>query len=345
MSAVMKYSSRFFLYAPLVLFLALAVTACGYWWIVASALSKKLDALNGHPAIPGVTLSFASKTVSGFPFNLDVVFKDFRVTVATPHGPSIWTAENFALHALTYGRDQMLFEAAGHQALTWHDLKGGTHALPFQVGELHASTIQTAHGLARVDIDCIGFGSPALTAARIQLHIRVNPNGQAIDVAADGDAIHLSPPLVTLFGDTLNQIRAEITVAPLNAFAAVRTGNASWVDAAEAWRNAGGTADVSDFQISWAHTSALGKGRLSLDENHFLDGLLDFKVVGMDALVDAANHRSLQGSPNAGIAAALLDRAAKAGSNQAGALGAVVGFHGGTVSVGDEPATTLEPLY
>ncbi|HEY4987462.1 MAG TPA: DUF2125 domain-containing protein, partial [Bradyrhizobium sp.] len=341
----MKYSSRFFLYAPLVLFLTLAVTACGYWWVVANALSKKLDALNGHPAIPGVTLSFASKTVSGFPFNLDVVFKDFRVTVATPHGSSTWTAEDFALHALTYGRDQMLFEAAGHQALTWHDLKGGAHALPFQVGELHASSIKNEHGVARIDIDCIGFGSPALTAARLQLHMRVNPNGQAIDVAADGDAVHLSPPLVSLFGDTINQVRAEITVAPSKAFAALRTGNASWVDTVETWRVSGGTADISDIQISWAHTSALGKGRLSLDENHFFSGLLDFKIAGMDALIDAANHHGLRGALSAGIAAALLDRAAKAGSNQAGLLGVVVGFHGGTVSVGDELATTLEPIY
>ncbi|HEV2652252.1 MAG TPA: DUF2125 domain-containing protein [Rhizomicrobium sp.] len=341
----MKYSSRFFLYAPLALFLALAVTACSYWWVVANALSKKLDTLNGHTAIPGITLSFASKTVSGFPFNLDVVFKDFRVTVDTPHGPSTWSAEDFALHALTYGRDQMLFEAAGHQALTWHDLKGGTHTLPFQVGELHASSIENEHGMARIDIDCIGFGSPALTAARLQLHMRVNPNGRAIDVAADGDAVHLSPPLVSLFGDTLNQIRAEITVAPSTAFAGLRTGHASWVDAVEGWRTAGGTADVSDFQISWTHVSGLGKGRLSLDENHFLSGLLDFKIAGMEALIEDANHRGLRGAPNGGVAAALLDRAAKAGSNQAGMLGAVIGFHGEQVFVGDEPAATMEPVY
>lgn len=342
----MKYSSRFFLYAPLVLFLALAITACSYWWIVASALSKKLDALNGHLAIPGVTLSFASKTVSGFPFNLDVVFKNFRVTVDTPHGLSTWAAEDFALHALTYGRDQMLFEAAGHQALTWHDLKGGAHALPFQVGELHASTIETEHGMARIDIDCIGFGSPALTAARIQLHLRINPNGQAIDVAADGDAVHLSPPLVTLFGDTLNQVRAEITVAPLVPFSGLRKGETSWVDAVEAWRKAGGTADVSDIQVSWTHISGVGKGRLTMDDSHYLSGMLDFKIAGMDALIEDANHHGVRGEPNAGIAAALLDRAAKAGSNQAAQMGVVVGFHGGgAVSVGDEPATTLEPAY
>ncbi len=89
----------------------------------------------------------------------------------------------------------------------------------------------------------------------------------------------------------------------------------------------------------------MGKGRLTLDENHAVEGLLDFKVAGMDTLIDLANHRGVRGAANAGIAAALLDRAANAGNNEAGMLGAVVGFHGGTVSVGDEPATTQEPLY
>ncbi len=62
----MKYSSRFFLYAPLALFLALAIGTGVYWWIAAGALSKKLDSLNGHEAIPGVTLSFKSKALSAF---------------------------------------------------------------------------------------------------------------------------------------------------------------------------------------------------------------------------------------------------------------------------------------
>src|SRR5215472_12801685 len=88
----MNYSSRFFLYAPLALFLLLAAGASAVWWREASALSARLDALNGHEAMPGVTLRFASKTVGGFPFNIDVVFKDFRVEIRTPHGPSIWRA-------------------------------------------------------------------------------------------------------------------------------------------------------------------------------------------------------------------------------------------------------------
>lgn len=341
----MRYSSRFFLYAPLALFLAIAVAAGVIWWRAADALSARLDALNGHEAMPGVTLHFASKTVGGFPFNLDVVLQDLRIDVATPHGASFWTAEKFALHALTYGREQMIFEAAGRQALSWTDARGGKHAMPFEVGEMHASAITGERGLSRFDLDIIGFGSPALTAARVQWHARLAPGGTAVEIAAEADAVHLSPRLSSLFGDDIKTIRLNATAAPSRALDGLRAGTTDWVSAAETWRKAGGAVRISDLEISWAKLSAMGKGVLALDGAHAVNGALDFKVAGIQTLLDAAARRGVMGGPNAGIAAALLDRAAKAGNNEAGLLGAVAGFHDGAVFVGDAQATTEEPLY
>jgi hypothetical protein len=347
----MRYSSRFFLYAPLALFLAIAAGTGVYWWIAANALSKELDAIacgghiDGQHAIPGVAVCFTSKTIGGFPFNLDVVFADFHVDVATPHGLSSWHSEKFAGHALTYGREQMIFEAAGRQVLTWTDLKGTRHTMPFEVGEMHASAILGARGLSRFDLDVIGFGSPALTAARAQLHARLTPNGNAIDIAAAADAVHLSPRLSSLFGDDITQIRLNASAAPSRAFDGLRAGKTDWVSALETWRKANGVLHISDLEISWARLSAMGKGALALDASHAAEGLLDFKVAGIQTLLDTAARHGVRGGANAGIAAALLDRAAKAGNNEAGLLGAVVGFHGGLVSVGDETATTEEVLY
>jgi len=341
----MKYSSRFFLYAPLALFLAIALGVGANWWIAASALSRQLDTLNGRPATPGATLFFSSKRVTGFPFNLDVVFHDFRVEVATPHGPSSWRAESFALHALTYGREQMLFEAAGKQMLTWSDLRGRRHALPFEIGEMHASAVTDAHGLARFDMVLIGLGSPALTAGKVELHARVNPSRDAIDIVAAADAVQPSRALASPFGETLTQIRLNATATPAHSFATLRDAQARWEDSLEAWRKAGGMLRITDLELSWERLSAMGRGTLSLDDRHAVQGLLDFKVAGIAALLDSAERHHVLASPNQGIAAALLARAAKAGSNEAGLLGAVVVFHQRVVSVGDTPATTEEPLY
>jgi hypothetical protein len=339
----MKYSSRFFLYAPLLLFLALAAAAGVNWWSMADALSHKLDALNGRKAMPGVTLSFASKTIGGFPFNLDVEFRNFRIEVATDHGPAQWRSEKFALHALAYGREQMIFEAAGKQLLSWTDSKRQHHALPFEVGEWHASSIVDDHGLARFDMDLIGLGSPALIAARIQLHAREHLG--AIDLAAEADSVRLLGGLASPFGDTVVLARANASAVPGKSFDAIRVGDASWEATLERWRVAQGVLHVDDLELNWNRFGAIGKGTLSLDPSHAVAGLLDFKLGGMTTFLETAAHKHLSGAANQGIAAALLDRAARSGNNDAALLGAVIGFHDGVVSVGDESATTEEPLY
>lgn len=341
----MKYSSRFFLYAPLVLFLVLAIGAGANWWIVATTLSKKLDALNGKPVMPGVILGFSSKRISGFPFNLDVVFKDFHIEVATDHGPSTWASDKFAIHALAYGREQMIFEAAGAQRLSWTDLEHRYHVLPFAVGEWHASSIVDERGLRRFDMDLIGLGSPALTAARAQLHARLDPKDGAIEIAGEVDSLRPSQAPPSLFGDTITLARVVASATQSHSFAAIRSANASWENALETWRKAGGVLHVDELDLSWNRFSTAGKGALSLDASHSVDGLIDFKVSGVEILLAAAARRHVGGGTNQGIAAALLSRAAKAGTDEAGLLGAVMVFHRSVVSVGDVPATTEEPLY
>jgi hypothetical protein len=341
----MTYSSRFFLYAPLALFLALAAGAGANWWFVANAISTKLDALNGHPAIPGVTLYFSSKRIGGFPFNLDVVFSDFRIEVQTTHGPSSWRTPKFALHALAYGREQMIFEAAGSQLLTWTDLARRHHAMPFEIGEWHASSIADEHGLTRFDMDLIGFGSPAATAARIQLHARLNTKSDAIDIAGEADLLRPLAQSPSLFGTSIVQARLSASATPSRSFAAIRAGEASWEEALEGWRKDDGALHIDSLDIAWDRFGASGKGTLSFDTAHTVAGFIDFKVSNIRTFLDAAARRHVSAGTHQGIAAALLARAAKAGNNEAGLLGAVIGIQDGMVKVNDVPATTEEPLY
>jgi hypothetical protein len=343
----MNYSSRFFLYAPLAVFLAIAAAVSVMWWREADALSARLDAMNGHEAMPGVTVSFTSKTVSGFPFNLDVEFSDFRVTLATAHGPSAWRAEKFALHALTYGREQMIFEAAGHQVVQWHDLKKQQHTLPFEIGSLHASANEGPRGLSRVDVVLLGFDSPALDAGKVEVHARVAPDSRALDIAIAVDSVQLSPRLAagSLFGPSINQIRLNASAAPSSTFDGLRAGGTDWVSALETWRKANGALSISDLEISWDGVSAKGRGSLALDERHAVQGLIDFKLAGIQTLLDKASRAHVQADQFHGVGPALLARAAKAGANDAGLVGAVLAFHSGVVSVGDTNATDEEPLY
>ena len=63
----MNYSSRFWLFAPLAMFLALAGWAMAHWWVVAGALDKKLTALNGHEARRASPFPMPAKPFPAFP--------------------------------------------------------------------------------------------------------------------------------------------------------------------------------------------------------------------------------------------------------------------------------------
>src|SRR5215472_16464079 len=181
-SAEMNLTTRFFIYAPFALFVVLALGVSIRWFSEASAFSARLDRLNGHALMPGVTLHFASKQISGFPFRMDAVFRDLEIDVATRHGPSSWRTEDFALHRLAYGEDTTVFEAAGRQRLSWTARDGQRHELPLVLGSLHASASETNGSLRRFDLDVVALSSPDMSAESAQLHLRKTAHDDAVDL-------------------------------------------------------------------------------------------------------------------------------------------------------------------
>ena len=238
----MTYSSRFWLYAPLALFLALAVWAMSHWWIVAASLDKKLKATNGHQAIPGVTVSWNGQTISGFPFRLDVVFSDLQIHAEAPHGLVTYTSSRFAMHALTYGRTQDIFEAAGPQTLAWSGPDGARHKLSFLPGSLRASAIADRKGLSRFDLDMVDASGRdtdggLFTTGRAQFHMRRDPNSDALDLMLSAEQVRAP---ATPFGDHIQTLELFSRVTQGSAFARLLAGQAGWMDAIMAWRHQNG---------------------------------------------------------------------------------------------------------
>ena len=221
------------------MFLGLAAWAMGYWWVMASAFDKKLTALNGHEAVPGITMSYTSKTISGFPFNIDVVFTGFKIAGSGAHGPFVWQSEKFALHRLTYGRTQDIYEAAGGQILSWTDHAGHAHDITFLPGTLHASAVTDSQGLARFDLDSVDAGGKDsdggnLTMGRAQFHLRRDPKQDALDLMISADQVRTK-------NLQLGTLSAYVTLSHGAVLAPLLAGKQAWPAAAAAWRQAGGT--------------------------------------------------------------------------------------------------------
>ena len=247
---MMKYFSRFWLYAPITTFLAIAVLVMAHWWTAAGAFEKKLAALKGREAVPGITLDWSNVTVGGFPFRIDAAFTGFSARGAGAHGPFAWSSEKFALHALTYGRAKTVFEAAGKQRLRWTDASGGAHAASFLPASFHASAIADGKGLVRGDIDIIDAGGADFTAARLQLHMRRDPDGSDLDLMLRADAFKDGA-----MDRKLVQVYATLTKS--DVFAPLLRGEAAWPQASAAWRAAGGAAKLSQITAPGLSADAL----------------------------------------------------------------------------------------
>ena len=245
---MLNYSSRFWLYAPTGLFLILAAAVMIHWWMVADAFEKKLAALKGHEAIPSVTLDWDKIEVEGFPFRLDANFHNLRISGIAAHGPFSWRSENFAMHGLTYGRSQDVYEAAGQQQIGWMDANSVGHTTSFQSGSMRGSTILDAQGLRRFDLDIADPGGPDFILARFQFHIRRGRDGGSLDVMASIDGLaagNRKPEHHQLY----------VTLTKGAALMPLLRGEISWPEAIRHWRAMGGGEKVSD-----------GSGRQSLAE-------------------------------------------------------------------------------
>ena len=272
----MKYSSRFFLYAPLGLFLALAIGVGIQWWLAASSLSARLAAMNGHEVAPGVMLRFESRTISGFPFNLDTLFRGVALSIATPQGSTEWRSEELAMHALTYGRAETIFEAAGKQELRWTKADGRERVMPFAVGSLRASAIEDRTGPARFDLDLAGFGSRTFTARRLQFHIR-HDGSDTFDLALMADDVRISPGRCFGLGSRLAAGRLTGTVTRAQSFSPWRTGAQDWGSAVVHWRAAGGSLQIDALRLDPAEGPHLRKAltQIPADRLFAVTDLLD----------------------------------------------------------------------
>lgn len=270
----MRYSSRLFLYAPFILLLVVATAAMLRWRHLAAEWETKLLAANrGEEIVPGVTLHFASENIGGFPFNLDVVLDKSVLAVQSTRGPISLASDHFAIHALTYGRAQQIFEAAGRQVFEWTDAEGETHRFAFVPGTMRASAIEKDGRLARFDLDLNAFGSSVLSGARAQLHVRAVPDRNLLDVVILADGLRMKSS-----SDALPHLELDGQMIPATPLSPLLSGGDEWRRALADWRAAGGMFRLERADIDWGDTRSSASGALGLDDAHRLSGTLRVQV-------------------------------------------------------------------
>lgn len=234
-----KYSSRFWLYAPTGLFALLAAAVMIHWWMLAGPFEKKLAALKGREAVPGITLDWDKVEVGGFPFRLDANFQNLRIAGAGAHGPFSWRSEKFAMHSLTYGRSQDVYEAAGRQQIGWTDSNGESRAAAFQSGSMRGSSIVGAQGLTRFDLDIAELGGPEFNLIRFQFHMRQGLDGNSLNLMVSTDELPAGSKKSV-------HRQLYLTLAKAQPLLPLLRAERSWPEAVKQWRAGGGSEKLPD---------------------------------------------------------------------------------------------------
>ncbi|MBV9570880.1 MAG: DUF2125 domain-containing protein [Alphaproteobacteria bacterium] len=284
----MRYSSRFFLYGPFAGLLILTGLVSVHWWSVANAWAERLDRANGHEIAPGVRMRFSEKRLAGFPFRLDVVLKNLRMEVAESGGPIIWTTEEFAAHALSYGRVQMIFESAGRQTISWVAPQGITHRFSFLPGTFRASAMLEQSKLVRFDSEIVDLDGGEFRARDLQLHARQSRDG--LDLYLKLDGAQVTAGYAAALGPDITVLLARGRLNRSDMFAPVLAGQASQQQVFERWRQSGGKLGISELTVTRGKERLTFAGELMLDERHDLAGTL--RAQNGTTLQFAGNHIS-----------------------------------------------------
>ena len=142
------------MYGPVALLLLVVVLYSVFWRVQADTLAARLDRANGGEIVPGISLSFAQKSIGGFPFRLDVVLSGVNFDYRNGASQLNWRTDRLALHRLAYRPGQFIFEADGTQSLAWSaGPDSATQRVSFTPELARASAILVGDRLVRFDLD------------------------------------------------------------------------------------------------------------------------------------------------------------------------------------------------
>jgi hypothetical protein len=238
---------RLGLYSPFVLLLILVLAWSTAWLWLRAETQRRMDMARASLAAEGKDLSWARRSISGFPFRLDVSLTDFRLREAS----------GWALAAPALKAEAPVF-APAHWVVVAPDgvvvtrRVGGNLIVKAKI--LRASFSQPDDHPPRVSVEGIGLTFTAAPGANpffvtasqeFHLHTRAGPGDRgAVYVSLD----RAQAPLPGLMGRIAEGKPVNLIVDAIYSHAGALNGR-DWAGAVDAWRRAGGALDVRSLRL------------------------------------------------------------------------------------------------
>lgn len=333
-------SLRFRIAAVLAM-LVLAVAGGAYAWFwhrIADDIRAGLPVWAAGLATEGLRISHGPAMVTGFPlwFRVELPSPVLERTRAYPSAR--WSGQRLIGSARPWRLTEWMIAVPEESRL---DLATGRDRWQATVADVDGMFTGGAAGgsLALAARNIAGIDSDPLTIATARLRLAPDPDrpaATAIGLGADGIRLPARPE--PLFGRDVATVAGQGTlverIPPLPPAAAL-----------EAWRSAGGTVDVSRFQVVWGPVRADGAFTLALDRalQPILAGTAE--VAGHDAILDRLVATDRLGRMEAfGLRALLGAIARPTGDGTGQTVSAQFSVQDGTLSAGPAGAGAFKLL-
>ena len=276
--------SRKGLFLPYILLAVLVIAWSLGWFYIRHRAASEMDGWIAQEAAAGRTWTCADRSITGYPFRIELRC----ASLAFSRSDSRFTLGPVTAVTQVYQPRRGILEVGGPFHVeqgdltadaTWTSLEGSFHGA--SDGFVRASVVADgAKGVVR------GAGPEpiAFETQHFELHARPTPgrfeSEGAVDTSLRVNRIRL--PLVdAALG---NADPADLALdATVSRATSLDTGTVA--KELEDWRQAGGGLDIALLSLAKGERRLQAKGRLDLDTAHRLQGQLDLRAAGVEALV------------------------------------------------------------
>ncbi len=239
---------RLGLWAPFALALVGFLILSGVWFWMSGEVARRMDEARARVTDSGWTMAWRHRSVSGFPFRLDVKLDDVKV-----REPSGWGLSVPSLNAEAFVFTPTHWVAFAPDGATIIRRKGGPLIVRARV--LRASVSEASAAPPRISVEGLGlaFSVPAgaepfllRSATEFHLHTKAGPDNQgAIYVEIDGAFARLTGLLARIADGRPSSLVLDAIFTDASALR-----GRDWTAAQRSWARSGGQLNVRRVRIA-----------------------------------------------------------------------------------------------
>ena len=277
--------SRFWLYAPFVLLLLVALAWSVAWFVIRNQVEQGLQSMLANESRAGRQWTCQDRDVSGYPFRIVVTCSE----LAVKRGPVSASLGRVQSIAQVYQPRHVITEVAGPLRAT-----DGQVTVDGSWRLLETSVRGSAAGFQRISllaeeprltITGVAPNEIALASQGLEAHVRPNPTRVQAEGAYDGALTARQARLPGLDawigGAEATDLQLDLTATQVQGFQARPV-----VTEVERWRTAGGKLELLRLAASKGARRIEAKGEFGLDEMHRPMGRIQAAASGLDSLIN-----------------------------------------------------------